>query len=657
MLSDKQKKWIKNNHKNFTSEEIAKRFKAKKEDIEEYLKTLESKKPPKYFYFVLILIPVLFFVLFETALNIFNYGFDNRQWIDASNGKILINPYIAKRYFYSVKDVPITIQDTFDKVKKPNSFRIFVMGGSSAAGYPFMPNGSFSRYLQKRLELFYPDKNIEVVNVAMTATNSYTIRDLLPGVIEQKPNLLIIYAGHNEYYGALGAGSLESLGRSRKLVNLMLYLEKYRTIQFLRSTIQWVMGIFSGSPNTNSGTLMSRMAKDQEIPLYSEVFNDGIDQFEGNLNDILQMAKDKNVPVILGTLACNLKDQPPFISVSENNLPPANKIYKEAEQSLNEGNIRKADSLFVYAKDLDALRFRAPEKINNIIVNLAKKYNDYLVNIDSSLNSISPDNVVGNNLMTDHLHPTLKGYQIIGKLFYNEMEKIKLLPKSAPMIKNNSLQDSLTLNNYSFSELDTVIAVDRIKLLKDDWPYRNSGNKTPLYELIRPQNYLDSLAFDVVVDKLSWEKSHRLLAKRNLEKNDINGFKKEMDIVIAQYPLIVDFYKITGNELLQREKYDDAYPYFLKQSELKPDAFSTKWVGIINLSQKKTDSAIKYLEMSLKYNAKDPQVLFNLAGAYTYKDKYKEALKTINKCLEINPRFPSAENLKQQLESVVNKKD
>ncbi len=657
MLSDKQKKWIKNNHKDFTPEEIAKRFKAEKEDVEEFIKTLESKKPPKYFYLVLILIPILFFVLFETALNIFNYGFDNRQWIDASNGKILINPDIAKRYFYSVKDVPITIQDAFDKVKKPNSFRIFVMGGSSAAGYPFMPNGSFSRYLQKRLELVYPDKNIEVVNVAMTATNSYTIRDLLPGVLEQNPDLLIIYAGHNEYYGALGAGSLESLGRSRKLVNLMLYLEKYRTIQFIRSTIQWVMGIFSGSPNANSGTLMSRMAKDQEIPLNSEVYNDGIDQFEGNLNDILQMAKDKNVPVILGTLACNLKDQPPFISVSKNNLPPANKIYKEAEQNLNNGNIKQADSLFVYAKDLDALRFRAPEKINKIIVNLSKKYNDYLVNIDSALNSISPDNIVGNNLMTDHLHPTLKGYQIIGKLFYNEMEKTKLLPNSTPFIKENVLQDSLTKVNYAFSRLDTVIAVDRIKLLKDDWPYRNTGNKTPLYELLKPQNYLDSLAFNVVVDKLTWEKAHRLLAKRFIAKNDINRFKREMDIVIAQYPLIVDYYKITGNELLQREKYDEAYPYFLKQSQLQPDAFSTKWVGIIDLSKKKTESAIKYLEMSLKFDSKDPQVLFNLAGAYTYKDKYKEALQTINKCLEISPKFPSAENLKQQLEKIVSKKE
>ena len=36
-------------------------------------------------------------------------------------------------------------------------------------------------------------------------------------------------------------------------------------------------------------------------------------------------------------------------------------------------NFRIADSLFRKAKDLDALRFRAPEKINKIISDLARK--------------------------------------------------------------------------------------------------------------------------------------------------------------------------------------------------------------------------------------------------------------------------------------------
>jgi hypothetical protein len=119
-------------------------------------------------------------------------------------------------------------QDVFDAVKKPNAYRIFVLGESSAAGYPFSPLGSFSRYIRDRLKLLYPSSEIEVVNLSMTAINSYTLRDLFPGVLEQNPDLILIYTGHNEYYGALGVGSIESLGTSRTMINLLLYLKSIK---------------------------------------------------------------------------------------------------------------------------------------------------------------------------------------------------------------------------------------------------------------------------------------------------------------------------------------------------------------------------------------------------------------------------------------------
>jgi tetratricopeptide (TPR) repeat protein len=85
----------------------------------------------------------------------------------------------------------------------------------------------------------------------------------------------------------------------------------------------------------------------------------------------------------------------------------------------------------------------------------------------------------------------------------------------------------------------------------------------------------------------------------------------------------------------------------------KPDAFSAKWLGIIDLSKNKFLSAIKYMENSLKYSNDDPQVLFNLAGAYAKMQKFDLALKRINDCLKINPNFPKAANLKNQLVQIV----
>jgi hypothetical protein len=322
----------------------------------------------------------------------------------------------------------------------------------------------------------------------MTAINSYAMRDLFPGILREKPDLVLVYAGHNEYYGALGAGSMESLGKSRHLVNLVIGLEDYKTFQLVRNFVRVIGGLISGNRQLRSGTLMARMAQDQYIGLNSEVYEKGIAQFEGNMRDILDMASRKNIPVILSTLACNLRDQFPFVSVTEGGYPPADKVFRDAEEFLAQGNWKIADSLFRYAKDLDALRFRAPTRINTDIVKLGKEYHYAVVDIDSAFDALSSSHIAGNDLMTDHLHPTLRGYQLIGDLFYREMEKTGRLPNSRPIPLDNRQQDSITVATFPFGRLDSVIGRYRIQLLKNDWPYIAKKDKIPDAELLHPRD-------------------------------------------------------------------------------------------------------------------------------------------------------------------------
>lgn len=603
------------------------------------------------------MIPVVFFILLELSLRLFGYGFDNSQWVNATKGKILLNPEVARRYFFSTQNLPYSNQDVFDAVKKKNAFRVFVMGGSSAAGYPYLPIGSFSRYLRQRLQLVYPHSTIEVVNIAMTAVNSYTLRDLMPGVIEQKPDLVIIYAGHNEYYGALGVGSMESLGTSRTMVNLILYLGRFKTVELLRNIIKGVMDMFTEESEVEkNGTLMSRMAKDQYIDFNSEKYSLGLEQFEGNLRDILEMAKDNGVPVMLGTLVSNLKDQSPFVSLKSSSHIGAEDVFNSAKEKLNQNELREADSLFRYAKDLDALRFRAPEKINAIIKKLGKEFSASVVDIESELNSLSPDGITGNNFMTDHLHPTIEGYQIIGKLFYQSMERENLLPKSQPINLSDEVQDSLVTANFLFSMFDSVMADFRIKLLKNDWPFISKKNKKLLSQIIERKNFVDSIAYDCVADKIAWEPGHRKVADYYLKTGDFASFQQQVDILISQYPVVVEYYNFIANELLKINRYDEAYKYISERFKLSPDAFSTKWLGIIDLSKNKFTSAIKYLNQSRNFDSKDDQVLYNLTGAYIGIKDYKSALKTLKECLVLSPNYPGAENLLTQLESAVNHK-
>ncbi len=559
-------------------------------------KQSHGKKTPRWFYFILILIPVLFVLLLEFTLRIFDYGKIYEQWVPMDNGKLTLNPDIAFRYFYNAEKVPSAENNYFDEIKEKNSYRVFVMGESSAAGFPYTPNGSFARYIRKRLGLNYPDRTIEVVNLGMSAINSYAVRDMFDGVLDKQPDLIIIYTGHNEYYGALGVGSVETLGNTRFIVNSVIWLNRFKTFELLRDLIKLISGLFS-EPENSDGTLMAQMSQRQLIPFNSEKYFSGIEQFEGNLRDILEMAYEEKVPVIIGTLVSNLKDQKPFESTKDKIYPLADDVFLSAKEELRNGNLFAADSLFRFAKDLDALRWRAPEKMNRIIENLGKEFGFPVVKLDSVFNTETKDGVAGDNLMTDHLHPNLRGYQIIGREIFNKGIESGIFD----LVKNSKeIQDSITLGKYEFTELDSTIANYQIIILKSDWPYTKVkiADDEKLKRL-NMQTLTDTLAYLVGKGELSWEAAHLQIAQRNFINRNIESFHKEIAAAVDEYPFDPYPNEFAAQILINAKDFEQAYPYLKKLNALKENAYSTKWLGIIDLLNHRVDSAMGYLSSSL----------------------------------------------------------
>ncbi len=569
----------------------------------------------------------------------------------------MLNPDIASRYFFNTKNLPQSNNDAFDIVKRKEAFRVFVLGGSSAQGFPFSPNGTFSRYIHDRLELLYPESYIEVINLGITATNSYTIRDLLPGVLEQEPDLILIYAGHNEYYGAFGVGSTESIGSSRNFVNFRIWLNSYKSVELVQNIINSFLNLFSSQSDYSTdrgGTLMAQVVKDQSIPFNSESYNIGIKQFKENFEDILQMINKAEVPIVIGTLVSNLKDQKPFISAGNNPGQIADSVYNQAYYLFNSGNVKKADSLFRKAKDLDALRFRAPEKINVIIRSLASKYNCGLVDVDSVFNSSSHGGVVGKNLIVDHLHPSLSGYQLMGKIYFEAMRKNNFLPGGEKLEISNNQQDSLVVSNFAFSRLDSVISEIRLAGLLNDWPFVEK----PDFNIIKKFNLsdrIDSIAYKIAIENMNWEKGHRDAAQWYLLNNDYKNFAREFKVITSQYPFKLNDYDYAASQLINGKQFDLSFYFLQKRYKETPDAFSAKWLGSINLNEGKTDEAIRYLSESIKYDDSDAQSFFNLAGAYIHKKEFSKALQSIEKCLRIKPDFPNAERLRSQIQGILEK--
>lgn len=604
-----------------------------------------KKKYPIYFYFVLSVFPILFFVFLELGLRWFEYGESIPQWIKFPYGKedkIILNTSIAKRYFHTGKLIPNPWSDPFDREKKPNTFRVFVLGESSTAGYPYDLKAAFSGEVKRRLMIAYPNNRIEVVNFGIAAINSYTLYDLLDGFIEQQPDLFLIYTGHNEYYGALGVGSSESIGNQRWLVRTVIELERFRTVQLIRQFITSIM-MLGQQPSDSRKTLMESMVKEQLIPLGSDLYTSGINQFTENMELILSTIKASGVPVIVSNLTSNLSGQKPFISEPYNGLPAANIIFQKAVQSKKEGNYSLAYAEFLSAKELDMLRFRAPNKFNEIIRDLSLSYNLPFVDMDSIFRANSPNGIPGDNLFIDHLHPNMPGYRLMGKSFFEMMIKGNLTPDHASPNLTVSQLDSLANIDYPITSLDTLAAFYNVTRLKAGWPFIDTKDKMKdPFENYEPKNLTESLALKISNLQINIEDAHFTLAMKAKDEKNTELFMTEMKAVIAGNPEFSDNYEIVSVYLINAGQLNRAVPYLQKVKTIKNNDFSNKWLGIISFINKEYSKSADLLETAIATSPNDAQTLYNLSGAYLYTGQLNKSFETISKCLLVNQDFPGA---------------
>ncbi|MDA3821786.1 MAG: hypothetical protein PF450_04125, partial [Bacteroidales bacterium] len=169
---------------------------------------------------------------------------------------LIVNPDIGTKYFQKFEhDAPSN--DIFLKKKPADTFRIFVMGSSTVVGFPYEKNLMFSRILHKRLEDAYPDRKIEVINTAITAINSYTLYDYSKERVKYSPDPIIINARNNEFYGAFGSGSNESMSKSIALTRMHLKFMDIRIYQLFKNIANGIQRcIHVGEDKQVHGTLM-----------------------------------------------------------------------------------------------------------------------------------------------------------------------------------------------------------------------------------------------------------------------------------------------------------------------------------------------------------------------------------------------------------------
>ena len=619
------------------------------------------------------LTPFLLLAVVEVLLRISGYGhapgFFLRQQVQGRE-VVVANQQFGRRFF--PREMARTPQPVmFPARKAPGVTRVFVLGESAAMGDP-EPAFGLPRLLQAMLELKFPSNRFEVINVAMTAINSHVIREIARDCAPLEGDVWVLYMGNNEVVGPFGGGTV--FGRQAPglgFIRASIWLKQFRLVQLVGSIRA------RGGPAEWGG--MEMFLKQQvthDDPRMATVR----EHFARNLDEIIRAGVESDAKVVVGTVAVNLRDCPPFAAMGRprdgatefdrnharglqlagsNRFAEAHAAFKAAAISggAGEGSADMAYQLgrcelalgsndaarasFNLAKELDTLRFRADDAINEAIRQHAatKHHQETLVDVESAIQAVSSNGIAGAEAFLEHVHFTFEGNYQVARAFFGAV--VAALPGSVTKGASAdvpSLEDCARRLGWNDWERLQVYEEVRKRLQQPpftaqfghaerdaEWKQRIDELGASLtgakYERIKAESLqaIDAAPGDWVLR----ENFARLLESNGDTAQALVQWREVMRLLPFE-PLA--FYH-TGNLLDSTGRSREALPFFREALRLNPESTETRNGLALALSGAgQVEEAERQLRTILRFKPKSAEARVNLGQLLAQQGRTNEAM-------------------------------
>ena len=597
-------------------------------------------------------------------------SYDGIQWYQ-------INRSFLRKYFSSHDYIVPEFKPTlFRKEKTPDTFRILCIGESSMFGVPYQMTSTIPGIVRKQLRHLYPGKEIEVINLGASAINTNVILDFSRDFLSFEPDLVLLYAGHNEFYGPDGVGASFLEKQFSFLTPLKYSLGDLAIVEFLRAKL---MDNGSRPSPGEDMTLMQQVSQRNKVPLHSQDAERIFVRFESNLKSLIEIFRTRHIPIIISDVTSNLTF-PPFSSVSDQwignekkNLGDAETLtasgkFEEALSALRnasaldstdarvnyllgmvsaaKGNFQEAKRFLIAAKDNDLLKFRAPNRINSIIKDVCAREHVPCISSDSLFASLSKNGITGNELFWEHLHPTPIGYYQIANLYVREIEKEKYLSSrnlgasSTPLLPFNA--DSL-----SICWLDLAYGDISIRNLTNKWPF-NNYSVTPIV-MDAADTELQQIAAEVYGQKIVWDMGCYESAQYFWKKGQRREAMTTYEALLEDYPYNFYTHYLLASILTRQNMLDEAVKQYDMSISSNPKyPYSHVEIALIQINMGKFDDAIGHLTKATELTADGEKPLlranayYGLAVAYANKKEFQRAISFVDASLKIYPAYNDA---------------
>jgi tetratricopeptide (TPR) repeat protein len=590
--------------------------------------------------------------LLEAGLRIAGYGYASAFFVRLPGAQAYTANQRFGRRFFPTALARTPVAERFDAVKPPGTYRIFVLGESAAMGFP-EPGFSFGRHLEMMLRRMYPDLRIEVIHATLTAINSHVLAAVARDCARLEPDVFLVYMGNNEVVGPYGSGTVFSgFSGSLRLIRGSIWLSGTRTGQLLAAAGRRWRDRGSEPSQWRGMEMFLGHAVAADDPRMSAVYAN----LRRNLADICRTGRRAGAHVIVATVPVNLKDSPPFASVhrpgfSEFAASSWNREYEAgnalaargahaealerfaAAAKLDDGfaglHFRAGQSLLALgrmeearrelarARDLDALRFRADSRMNQILRETARANGARLVDAEQLF---ALREIPGGELFYEHVHLNPAGNDLLARLFLPEIAALS--PGSRRGVEPAAGEVSRDLARTSWDEYRSL--ADIAAMMKRP-PFTNQFDHARRQaELARR---LESLRRESTAPA-ALESAKAVYAAVLRERPD--------DLAVRQR--FADLLAIRGELSAAAAEWGD-----LLAKVPDVDAWRLA-LGAVLAGANRRDEALTEYRRVLRSDPQSAAAEFGIASVFQQQRRYTEAARHYEAALRLNPNYAEAEN-------------
>lgn len=348
-------------------------------------------------------------------------GPDGQEWT-------LVNEQVGANWFRTPEWEDLVKQPRpgfFLAQKPPDVVRVFLLGESAAYGTPLDDNATWARQLEYLLNRSQvdPNRRVEVINLAVRAVSLAVYLDVLDPIRAASPDLVVLYGGHNEFYGMRPAPFPRST-RTWRLAESLLTRpveEDGETRLGIRANWQ----VLPGDP-----------LSDQVPRRFSQVLDDLVEGLEGiPVLAYVPWGNERHLSPL-----CSVDDTPRFhalLTVGATNPSKAQgNLCKEVEAGLasnpahaglwflagqcatNDGDPVAARAHFQKAQELDCVPVRSRHDVREVLRGLPQRHPEATVVVadpEAPLRAASEGQVLGHEVLYDHVHLSLLGSYLVAR--------------------------------------------------------------------------------------------------------------------------------------------------------------------------------------------------------------------------------------------------